>query len=96
MLNPKVVGIVEVTETLTTLEDESGLQLRDQKKNLAIVLKLEVTADRKKWAEFHRALCMYNNNLFAVVSFLFLIGPHILLTVVRRSEILFHSLSTGL
>ena len=46
MLNPKAVGIVEVTKTLNTLEDESGLQIKVQTKNLADVLKVEVTEDR--------------------------------------------------
>ena len=46
MLNPKVVGIVEVTDALTTLEEESGLQIKVQTNNLAHVMKMEVTADR--------------------------------------------------
>ena len=46
MLNPKVVGIVEVTDALTTLEDESGLQIKVQTNNLAHVMKVEVTEDR--------------------------------------------------
>ena len=46
MLNPKAVGIVGVTKTLNTLEDESGLQIKVQTKNLADVLKVEVTEDR--------------------------------------------------
>ena len=46
MLNPKAVGIVDVTKTLNTLEDESGLQIKVQTKNLADVLKVEVTEDR--------------------------------------------------
>ena len=46
MLNPKAMGIVEVTKTLNTLEDESGLQIKVQTKNLADVLKVEVTEDR--------------------------------------------------
>ena len=46
MLNPKAVGIVEVTKTLNTLEDESGLQIKVQTKNLADVLKVKVTEDR--------------------------------------------------
>ena len=46
MLNPKAVGIVEVTKTLNTLEDESGLEIKVQTKNLADVLKVEVTEDR--------------------------------------------------
>ena len=45
-MNPKAVGIVEVTKTLNTLEDESGLQIKVQTKNLADVLKVEVTEDR--------------------------------------------------
>ena len=46
MLNPKAVGIVEVTKTLNTLEDVSGLQIKVQTKNPADVLKVEVTEDR--------------------------------------------------
>ena len=46
MLNLKVVGIVEVIETLTTLENESGLQIQVQTNNLAHVMKVEVTEDR--------------------------------------------------
>ena len=46
MLNPKVVGFVEVTYALTTLEDESGLQIKLQTNNLAHVMKVEVTEDR--------------------------------------------------
>ena len=46
MLNPKAVGIVGVTKTLNTLEDESGLQIKVQTKNLADVLKVKVTEDR--------------------------------------------------
>ena len=46
MLNPKAVGIVEVTKTLNTLEDESGLQIKVQTKNLADVLKVKVTEDK--------------------------------------------------
>ena len=46
MLNPKVVGIVGVTDALTTLEEESGLQIKVQTNNLAHVMKMEVTADR--------------------------------------------------
>mgnify|MGYP001791181630 CR=1 FL=1 len=46
MLNPKVVGIVEVTDALTTLEDESGLQIKVQTNNLAHIIKAEVTEDR--------------------------------------------------
>ena len=40
------MGIVEVTKTLNTLEDESGLQIKVQTKNLADVLKVKVTEDR--------------------------------------------------
>ena len=46
MLNPKAVGIVEVTKTLNTLEVESGLQIKVQTKILADVLKVKVTEDR--------------------------------------------------
>ena len=46
MLNPKVVGIVEVTDALTTLEDKSGLQIKVQRNNLAHVMKVDVTEDR--------------------------------------------------
>ena len=46
MLNPKVVGIVEVTDALTTLENKSGLQNKVQTNNLAHVMKVEVTEDR--------------------------------------------------
>ena len=46
MLNPKAVGIVEATKTWNTSEDESGLQIKVQTKNLADVLKVEVTEDR--------------------------------------------------
>ena len=46
MINPKAAGIVEVTKTLNTLEDESGLQIKVQTKNLADVLKVKVTEDR--------------------------------------------------
>ena len=45
-MNPKVVAIVEVTDALTTLEDESGLQIKVQTNNLAHVMKVEVMEDR--------------------------------------------------
>ena len=46
MLNPKAVGIVDVTKTLNTLEDESGLQIKVQTKNLANILRVELTEYR--------------------------------------------------
>ena len=46
VLNPKAVGIVEVTKTLNTLEDESGLRIKVQTKNQADVLKVELTEYR--------------------------------------------------
>ena len=43
-MNPKVVAIVEVTDALTALQDESGLQIKLPTNNLAHVMK--VTEDR--------------------------------------------------
>ena len=40
------MGNVEVTKTMTSLEDDSGVQIKVQTKNLADVLKVEVTEDR--------------------------------------------------
>ena len=94
MLNPKVVGIVEVPETLNTLEDESGLQLKVRTKNLADVLKEEVTEDRVM-SRISQSIKYVNKNLFAMVYILSLLGPNILATVVRRIETQFHSFSTG-
>ena len=37
---------MEVTDALTTLEDESGLQIKVQTNNLAHFMKVEVTEDR--------------------------------------------------
>ena len=36
------MGNVEVTKTMTSLEDDSGVQIKVQTKNLADVLKVEV------------------------------------------------------
>ena len=66
MLNPKVVGIVEVAETLNTLEDESGLQLKVRTKNLADVLAEEVTEDRVM-SRISQSIKYVNKNLFAMV-----------------------------
>ena len=65
MLNPKVVGIVEVA-TLNTLEDESGLQLKVRSKNLADVLAEEVTEDRVM-SRISQSIKYVNKNLFAMV-----------------------------
>ena len=46
VLDPKAVGNVEATKTMTSLEDDSGVQIKVQTKNLADVLKVEVTEDR--------------------------------------------------
>ena len=40
------MGNVEVTKTMTSLEDDSGVQIKVQTKNLPDVLKVKVTEDR--------------------------------------------------
>ena len=89
------MGIVEVTETLNTLEDESGLQLKVRTKNLADVLKEEVTEDRVM-SRISQSIKYVNKNLFAMVYILSLLGPNILATMVRRIGTQYHSFSTWL
>ena len=65
-VKPQGLGSVEVAETLNTLEDESGLQLKVRTKNLADVLKEEVTEDRVM-SRISQSIKYVNKNLFAMV-----------------------------